>query len=356
MFLILSKCGELTAFLYLQDYNPRHIIKKPTNIFTSFVISGFVGNLLSGLTIAVLIIIIICLSISLHMARNNKSIFGVNLNKQPAYLRQESGMGVTLCNITSTNNISNMNEKGRDDGSTLTVNSGMVQISGLTEPETPTPMDENKMTFTIKKPKAPIQPEFQKAQMDQIIKGVLNRQQKSDSATFRELDLLTKPKILKTYDDEFSVRRNSASLNQLDALANEEADEDLYANKQAIQEMKSKLPTTTMNRSKESLNKGNIANLKQSKSYDSLQPKYPVEEDEQEVYDTVPNPVRCTSDAESDGYVDQLHVYDLPPRRNEKNHSRNVVMDQDSQYLLPLTKKQLVDKEKTYYVNANQFL
>ncbi|KAJ8714965.1 hypothetical protein PYW08_004946 [Mythimna loreyi] len=84
-------------------------------------------------------------------------------------------------------------EPNKNSGSTLTVNSGVIQISEPrpSDPITPTRAEDSRIVFVKKSIKPPV-PMLDKVQMDKLCKEVLNKVAKTDSACYRDLNELLK--------------------------------------------------------------------------------------------------------------------------------------------------------------------
>lgn len=293
-----------------------------------------------GLAMLIMFLTTVCLSIALYMTRNNKTVFGININKKPIYVRQESGQGISVRSYTNT-----INDLHRNDGSTLTVNSGIVEISGLTEPETPIRLEpkEEKKPPCLKKPLKPIIPTMQKAQMDDIIKQVLlSKRSERGSTSLRELDAFTNHKT--TEEDEKEAF--DGAIKNSNAITDEnDADEMLYEN------LPTKLKKQPNPREFKNKQAGTSA-LKDRDLVDGfIDETHVTVTDAHEVYDRLPNTVRCVEEDSNYGNIDSSPVYDTPPRTSwDQRECGNAILDQDTNYLLLLSKNRHDDK--VTYINA----
>ncbi|CAB3253201.1 unnamed protein product [Arctia plantaginis] len=296
---------------------------------------------LIGFSMLIMFLTTICLSIALYLIRNNITVFGININKKPIYIRQESTQGVSVRSYTNT-----VNDLPRND-STLTVNSGIVEISGITEPETPIrlePKDEKKVPC-IKKPLMPIIPTMQKAQMDDIIKQVLlSKRSERGSTTLRELDAFTNQRTTEIDEKGSTFNDASANSNAFDAITNENYDDELlYVNLPS----KPKSPSNSRE-----LKKAGTSPLKEGDLVDGFANETHVKiTDDNDVYDMLPNQVRCVEESSDYDNIKSAPVYDTPPRTSwDKGESNDAILDQDTNYLLLLSKNRHDDV--TSYINA----
>ncbi|XP_075980347.1 uncharacterized protein LOC142979365 [Anticarsia gemmatalis] len=387
--------GAFSSVLCYYDGKPCYLPKGEVTI-------KVYGIYLIGFTIFIMAVVITILAVALYMVMHNKSFFGKSIQRN-SFVRQESNQGVTLCTVPSSSNFICQRCK---DGSTLTVNSGIVEIGGLNEPETPTSKYDDKHVVprdraTLRSDDPPMiapkralravpQNTMQKEQMDKIIEAVLKRKQKSDSATFRELDAISKPKSEKLQVSDSTKESKSPSLKELNA--HEDSDDNTYQNATEL-DFRNELKSDVTSKKSEDHKSSNESlyqnsselNLKSEVKPDvkikvddvksepvvfrtlernkdlvdgkkNLDIKIPVQndDDEQEVYDTLPTPVRCgVLDPDIEELIENMPVYDLPPSRSLEvsTEKRNVISkDTDTYYLLPLTKDD--GDDKTSYVNA----
>ncbi|KAH9645327.1 hypothetical protein HF086_010291 [Spodoptera exigua] len=328
---------------------------------------------LMGFTMLFMFIAIIALSVALYWAIKKRSKFGVNDNI-PQYVRQESNTVIPLYNNST------YDEQNKNNGSTLTVNSGIIEISEprISEPESPTRVDDSKIVFT-RKPIKPIVPVMPRGQMDAICQEVLRRVQKSDSASFRDLNELLNGNDKKdekegekceTVDEAENEKKNEEKaepkfdlkqpktpesnitpelLSKLNArsqqLQNQIEDE---MNKAAKQENPIDKPHEYHDKLKSDINTDvhiEIDYINVNKMDDSSS--------SETEYDTVPTPIRFRhSGPEAENLnIEDIPVYDLPPRRSHDGNTGNIVqIDKDSEYMMPLSK----DKTDSCYINAKR--
>ncbi|PZC74909.1 hypothetical protein B5X24_HaOG207039 [Helicoverpa armigera] len=320
------------------------------------------GIYLIGFTMLLMLLAIIGLSVALYLLRNNKQLFGPNVNSKQ-YVRQESTGVVPLYN-------SNYDDNNKNNGSTLTVNSGVIEISEsrISEPDTPVRIEETKITFT-KKPINPIVPVMPRGQMDAICKEVLKRVQKTDSASFRDLNELLNIKNEEKSEDKCDVVEESPK-----EVKEEENIESKIKTFEKIEAQKPKLEMEIVTKpepekeSKIEIDKDAKAE-KESKPTNEIENKLQPEEkndvpieiprveidksadvsDSETEYDTVPSPIPYRHSGPDVEMDDGFQLYDLPPRRSHEGVLKNLIqMDQDSHYLLALSTEGL----DACYVNA----
>uniref|UniRef100_A0A2A4JI24 Uncharacterized protein n=1 Tax=Heliothis virescens TaxID=7102 RepID=A0A2A4JI24_HELVI len=339
---------------------PKKIIPQDVVIIPTY------GVYLIGFTMIIMFLAIVGLAVVLYLIRKNKQIFGPNTESKQ-YVRQESTGVIPLYN-------SNYDEHNKNDGSTLTVNSGVIEInneSRVSEPETPTRLEDTKIVFT-KKPINPIVPVMPRGQMDAICKEVLKRVQKTDSASFRDLNELLNIKNEEKSEDKCdTVEESPKEIKEEESIESKiQAFEKFEAQKlkpdvSVTTKLEPQNNTKTENgeddkKEAESKLIDEIKNKLQPEVKTEVQieiPKVEIDKsaevsDSETEYDTVPSPIpyrHSGSEVETIQTEDGFQVYDLPPRRSHEGPLRNVIqMDQDSEYLLAISSENL----DSGYVNA----
>lgn len=157
-----------------------------------------------------MLIAIIALSVALYLALKKKSIFGINASSKQCFTQESTGV-TPLCNTSYDH------EQIKNNGSTLTVNSGIIEISEPrnSNPTTPTRIEDSKIIFA----KKPIKAIVPRRQMDAICKEVLNKVAKSDSACYRDLNDLLK----------FENKDDNSSINSGDIKGNKNEEKPEFA-------------------------------------------------------------------------------------------------------------------------------
>ncbi|XP_022822773.1 uncharacterized protein LOC111353822 [Spodoptera litura] len=328
---------------------------------------------LIGFTMLIMLIAIIALSVALYRAIKKRSKFGVNENSQQ-YIRQESTAVIPLYNST-------YDEQNKNNGSTLTVNSGIIEISEprISEPESPTRVDDSRIVFT-RKPIKPIVPVMPRGQMDAICKEVLRRVQKSDSASFRDLNEMLSGKKdeneeekCETVDEAENEKKHEEKTEPKIELPQSKLSESnitpelLLKLNARSQQLQNQIEDDMKNETKQEnpIEKTHECN---DKSKADINSDVHIEIDyininkiddsssSETEYDTVPTPIRFRhSGPEPDNLnVEDIPVYDLPPRRSHDGHTAHVgnmvQIDQDSEYMMPLSE----DKTDSCYINAKR--
>lgn len=290
---------------------------------------------LIGFSMLIMLIAIIVLAVALHLAIKKKSVFGLTANNKQ-YVRQESSGVTPLYNA-------GYDEQNKNNGSTLTVNSGIIEISEPrpSEPVTPTRLEEIKVVYA-KKPLRPLGPVMPKGQMDAICKEVLRKVQKTDSASFRDLNELLKfekkddPFVMTSEDIKESEKENKSEDIKESEKENKSEDKPIGKidspffklkgtnlnleqpnikletekdNKPEIKEVtKQETKTEATNETKTKLDKSTDIKIEANTVGSD---KNEDESDSETEYDTVPNPIRFRhSDPESD-----QPTYDTVPNR-----------------------------------------
>ncbi|KAJ8712230.1 hypothetical protein PYW07_005072 [Mythimna separata] len=337
---------------------------------------------LMAFTIFFMSLAIIGLSGALYFAKKKKTILEIN-NDSPKQF-------------------TSYDEPNKNNGSTLTVNSGIIQISEprQSDPITPTRIEESKIVFA-KKPLKPIGPIVDRGQMDAICKEVLKKVAKSDSACYRDLNELLK---FENKEDNSSIKEENKNedkpefgtptLFKLKKPENKkekketETETKLEIKDESKQETKNETTKETETQTKLDENKDvriEINDVEKEKNeedsdseteYDTVPSpirfRHSGPEPEQAMYDTVPNPTRFRhSDPEpdqgmydtvaspkrfrnsgdTDNDLDDIPFYDLPPLRNQDGPSKNVIQrDSETHYLMPIS----ADKTESCYINAKR--
>lgn len=283
--------------------------------------------------------------------------------------------------------ITTVKDHDKIDSSTQTFDD-ITERKDMTKSAVSKTAQEKKPTQLVKKPISPGIPIFQKKQMDDLIKEVLNRQQKSESGSFRDLLALTKRKSTESVNR--ILGRKSLSLKKNEERGNSD---DLYENLHNLTNSENKLSTSNDKTNIEDTNMNEECN----EVYDVL-PR-PVVVTIDEVYDTVPNPramsdelydspqksvletkkdndsestevydtlssvvVKCDDESEYDKlsntkcYINldnanpdhiTVPVYDMPPGSS----NTQTIVDSDTNYTLVIADEER--QKLTRYVNAN---
>ncbi|XP_026724597.1 uncharacterized protein LOC113491688 [Trichoplusia ni] len=325
---------------------------------------------LMGTTIVILLIALVILSLALYLNIKKKRVCGIyDVGPGEKNLAKEESMGQTQYNL---------NDGYDRDSCTFSVNSSVIaDINRQPEPLPATRTNDTKIIPT-KKPFGRMSPIIQRRQMDEICREVLKRVQKSDSASFRDLNALLNMK------NEEKVEPKSEFLNELDKkLLNRRSfkNENRQQNKQPIKEetkcdeskdTSNEIKSTTQDEKdkikeesiKKDQEKTTPENLYMNQQGDEYKPKIgnAIKIEVQNVddyedsgpeteYDTVPSPVRFRKSASigEEFDVDSIPVYDLPPRRSCEIQTKNVIhLDTDTQYLLPIS----TSRTDSCYINA----
>lgn len=358
----------------IDDFKKSKIVKRSTGkLDSTYVLMPKYSIYLIGFTMLLMFVTIIALSVALYRAIKKRSEFAVNENSKQ-FVRQETAV-IPLYNST-------YDEQNKINGSTSTVNSGTIEISEprISEPESPTRVVDSKIVFARK----PIQPIVNRAQMDAICTAVLKRVQKSDSASFRDLNEMLNGNIKKDENDE-----DKEKCETVDEADNEKRNEEKPAPKVDLPQPKPPESNITPELlSKLNARSQQLQNQIEGDKENEAKQESPIEKthecnnktkadinsdihieidyvnvnqlDEssssETEYDTVPTPIRFRhSGPEPDNLNEEdIPVYDLPPRRSHDGQVRHtgkiVQIDQDSEYMVPLSQ----DKTDSCYINAKR--